>query len=186
LCGEKCFDILLKTGIVKLFQNNEIKNLVDYVKGVEVGLDSNSRKNRTGQLMEKIVGLSLKDFCEKNGFELLKQSKAKKIKSEWGIEIKVDKSERNFDFAIFNPKSHILKLFETNFFNGGGSKLKTVCGEFKFLYKELKAQNIDFIWITDGYGWHKSKLPLEEVYNHNEYVFNLNMLKSGILKELSW
>jgi len=54
------------------------------------------------------------------------------------------------------------------------------------LVKLAKEQNIDFIWITDGLGWHTTKRPLEETYNHNEYVFNLNMLESGVLNELKW
>ena len=66
------------------------------------------------------------------------------------------------------------------------SKLKAVCGEFKELYRELKVQNIDFIWITDGLGWNTTKRPLEETYNNNEYVFNLHMLENGILDELNW
>ena len=100
--------------------------------------------------------------------------------------MKVDKSERSFDFAIFNPKNKKVKLFEVNFYNGGGSKLKAVCGEFKSLHTELKDQNIDFIWITDGLGWFTTKRPLEETYNHNDYVFNLNMLEAGILDKLAW
>ena len=61
-----------------------------------------------------------------------------------------------------------------------------MCGEFKSLYNELKDQNIDFIWITDGLGWHDTEKPLEEVYNHNDYVFNLSMMESGVLNSLKW
>ena len=35
-----------QTGLVKLFTKDGVKNLVDYVIGVEAGLDSNGRKNR--------------------------------------------------------------------------------------------------------------------------------------------
>jgi hypothetical protein len=77
-------------------------------------------------------------------------------------------------------------LIEANFYNGGGSKLKAVCGEFKSLYRDLKKQNIDFIWITDGQGWKTALRPLEETYNNNEYVFNLYMLEENILDELTW
>lgn len=75
---------------------------------------------------------------------------------------------------------------ETNFYNGGGSKLKAVCGEFKNLNNELKKQNIDFIWITDGLGWHTAKRPLEETYNNNDYIFNLKMLEENVLNNLIW
>jgi len=183
---EKYYEFLEKSGLARLFQKDGVKNLVDYVMGVEVGLDSNGRKNRGGSLMEEIVESFIRDLCNKNGFEYLAQARATTIKSKWGVDVKVDKSERSFDFAVFNPKNKKVKLFEVNFYNGGGSKLKAVCGEFKSLYTELKEQNIDFIWITDGLGWFTTKRPLEETYNHNEYVFNLNMLEAGILDKLVW
>lgn len=182
----KYYEFLEKSGLTRLFQKDGIKNLVDYVVGVEVGLDSNGRKNRGGTIMEDIVEAFLKDFCVKNNYEYLPQATATKIKSKWNIDIKIDKSERSFDFVVYNPNNKRIKLFETNFYNGGGSKLKAVCGEFKSLYSELKVQNIDFIWITDGLGWNTTKRPLEETYNHNEYVFNLNMIESGVLDDLKW
>ncbi len=182
----KYFEFLDKSGLARLFQKDGIKNLVDYVMGVEVGLDSNGRKNRGGTLMEEIVGTFVGDFCKKNGYEFMPQARSTSIKAKWGVDVKVDKSERSFDFAVYNPTNKKIKLFEANFYNGGGSKLKAVCGEFRTLYTELKAQDIDFIWVTDGLGWHTTKRPLEETYNHNEYVFNLNMLESGILNELKW
>jgi hypothetical protein len=183
---EKYYTFLKKSGLINLFKKEGIKNLVDYVIGVEVGLDSNGRKNRGGTLMEKIVESHISKLCAKNNLKYLAQATAKHIKSEWGFEIKVDKSQRSFDFAVFNPENKKVKLFEVNFYNGGGSKLKTVCGEFKNLFGELKQQNIDFIWITDGLGWHTTKSFLEETYNNNEYVFNLQMIENGILEELEW
>ncbi|MEG2086539.1 MAG: DpnII family type II restriction endonuclease, partial [Clostridia bacterium] len=44
-----------KTGLFDLISNHIINNLYDYVTGVEVGLDSNGRKNRGGHLMEDLV-----------------------------------------------------------------------------------------------------------------------------------
>ena len=136
--------------------------------------------------MEDIVEVFVKEFCEEKGFRYLAQANSQKIKNEFGITIEVDKSSRSFDFVIFNSETNEIKLIETNFYNGGGSKLKAVCGEFITLFNELKRQDIDFIWITDGLGWQTTKRPLEETYNHNEYVFNLNMLENNILNELEW
>ena len=48
-------EFMEKTGIFNLIKNHIINNLVDYVIGVEVGLDSNARKNRVGKAMENIV-----------------------------------------------------------------------------------------------------------------------------------
>lgn len=183
---EKYYRFLEKTGLIQLFKQDGVKNLVDYVTGVEVGMDTHGRKNRGGSLMEEIVGQFIDELCIKNGLEYLKQAGASAIKNRWGVDVIVDKSERRFDFAVFNPNSGKIKLFETNFYNGGGSKLKATCGEFRVLHDELKSQEIDFVWVTDGMGWHTTKRPLEETYNHNDYIFNLSMLEKGILNELPW
>ncbi len=183
---EKYFVFFEKTGLVNLFKKEGIKNLVDYVIGVEVGLDSNGRKNRGGTMMERIVETHINKLCAQNGCEYLAQANAKTIYDKWGVKVKVDKSSRSFDFAVYNPTNGKFKLIEVNFYNGGGSKLKAVCGEFKELYRELKEQSIDFIWVTDGLGWHTTKRPLEETYNNNEYVFNLQMIEQGVLEELQW
>lgn len=183
---EAWFEFIEKSGLIKLFKEDGIKNLVDYVIGVEVGLDSNGRKNRGGKLMEKITEAFISDFSTKHGLEYLSQANAKKIHDRWGINVRVDKSSRSFDFAVYNPKSNKIKLFEANFYNGGGSKLKAVCGEFRSLHNELKEQSIDFIWVTDGLGWYTTKRPLEETYNHNDYVFNLSMLENNVLHTLTW
>ena len=183
---EKCYAFFEKTGLVNLFQKEGMKSLVDYVIGVEVGLGSNGRKNRGGTLMEKISESHISKLCSEKGLEYLPQARSTEIKSKWGVDVKVDKSERRFDFAVYNPENKKIKLIEVNFYNGDGSKLKAVCGEFKSLYNELKEQDIDFIWITDGLGWITTKRPLEETYNNNKYIFNLSMLENDILSKLKW
>ena len=55
-----------ETGLKEFFESKIVKNLVDYCIGVEVGFDTNARKNRTGTLMENIVGKYLETFCAKN------------------------------------------------------------------------------------------------------------------------
>ena len=52
---EQVTAFLNETGLTEVFQKKQIKNLVDYVFGVEVGLDSNARKNRGGHIMEGLL-----------------------------------------------------------------------------------------------------------------------------------
>ncbi len=181
--SKKCYEFIEKSGLHRLFKEDGVKNLVDYVFGVEVGLDSNGRKNRGGKIMENIVEKYLKEFCATGGCEYLAQATPTMIQTRWGIVVEIDKSERSFDFAVWKPGNDEgkLTLVETNFYNGGGSKLKAVCGEFRSLYDELKRQDIDFVWITDGKGWLTSRNSLEETYNHNDYVFNLADMENGVL-----
>lgn len=43
------------TGLFDVMEHHAVSSLSDYVTGVEVGLDSNGRKNRGGHLMENLV-----------------------------------------------------------------------------------------------------------------------------------
>ena len=179
------YSFVEKTGLKELFCDYGIKNLIDYVFGIEVGLNSNARKNRTGATMERIVSAYLQDFCNNNkDFDFIEQATKKSIKEYYNYEIYIDKNSRRFDFGLYNRKRNKLYLIEVNFYTGGGSKLKATAGEYKSLNDFLKNQEIDFIWITDGKGWLTALNPLEETFNHNDYVINLNMIKKGILKEI--
>lgn len=183
--AEKYYLFLEKSGLIELFYNRKIKNFVDYVFGVEVGLDSNGRKNRGGSLMERIVEAFIeRSISNNNNLEYIHQATPNTIKGKWNYSVNFDKSARSFDCAVFNKETRKLFLIETNFYNGGGSKLKSVCGEFKALFNELHEQNIEFIWITDGKGWLTTKRPLEETFKNNDYIFNLTHLQRGILDEV--
>ena len=171
-----------QTGLIKLFTKDGVKNLVDYVIGVEAGLDSNGRKNRSGTSMGIIVESYLKRFCELNKLTYLSQATPNAIREKWGFEVPVDKSSRRFDFAISNGKK--LVLMEVNFYGGGGSKLKATAGEYKGLYKFLKASGLEFVWITDGQGWETTKEPLGEAFVEVDYIWNLNWLTRGYLEDL--
>ena len=48
---DNVIEFIHSTGLDLVFQNKQVKNLVDYVFGVETGLDTNARKNRSGHLM---------------------------------------------------------------------------------------------------------------------------------------
>lgn len=178
---EKYLHFVQETGLKHLITNKKIKNLVDYMIGVEAGLDSNGRKNRGGHVMENIVEVFIKDVCEKNNFKYLKEANSEKIKNEFGYDVPVDKSSRRYDFVIDNEKE--LFIIETNFYGGSGSKLKSTAGEYRNLFDILNGK-YKFFWITDGMGWKKMAKPLRETFNHNDYLFNLAMLEKGILEFL--
>ena len=179
---EKALAFVRNTGLVKLFSKDGVKNLVDYAIGVEAGLDSNGRKNRSGTSMESVVEAYLSDFTKSSKLKFIPQATPKKIKELWGFNVPVDKSSRSFDFAISNGIQ--LVLLEVNFYGGGGSKLKATAGEYKGLHDLLNLPNVKFVWITDGEGWTTTKLPLKSAYEHIDYVWNLNWLSRGYLEDL--
>lgn len=175
---EKYLTFVKESGLKELISSQKIKNLVDYMIGVEAGLDSNGRKNRGGHCMENIVEFFINDLCKRNGFEYLKEATAEKIKLQWGFNVPVDKSSRRYDFVVKNDKE--LFIFETNFYGGGGSKLKSTAGEYRNLFDVLDGK-YKFIWVTDGFGWKTTQRPLRETFNHNEYIFTLDMIEKSIL-----
>lgn len=179
---DKVIIFMKSSGLAELFTGKKIKNVVDYVTGIEVGLDSNGRKNRGGTTMEGIIEVFLNSLCKKNNYRCLKEATAGKIKAVFGIDVPVDKSSRRYDFVMHNGQT--LYLIETNFYGGGGSKLKATAGEYKALQDYLRKSGHPFIWITDGLGWKTTLRPFEEAFNHIDFVLNLAFLEDGVLEHI--
>ena len=135
--------------------------------------------------MESIVSNYLKEFCNKSSnYDYIEQATQKRIEKFFNYKIEIDKNSRRFDFALYNHSTNKLFLIEVNYYSSGGSKLKATAGEYQYLHNFLKTQGIEFIWITDGKGWLTSLSSLEETFNNNDYLINLNMLKNNILSKI--
>lgn len=185
LTDEECKELayfVVNSGIGEILRDKKVKNLVDYATGIEVGLDSNGRKNRGGTLMESLVEEFVADTCQNLGLQYLAQATSKKIKQHWGLDVIVDKSSRQLDFAI--NKNGKLFFIECNFYGGGGSKLKSTATEYIEMNRYWNKQGIEFIWITDGAGWKSTLKPLREYFDKADYLLNLEMLKNNILTEI--
>lgn len=180
--AEKSAVFLEQSGAADLLKNRSIKNLVDYVTGVEVGLDTNGRKNRGGTLMENIVEVFIARDCVEKKAEYLTQATASSIYKKWGKRIRSDKSRRRIDFAVKHRDKIV--FVETNFYGGGGSKLKSTSAEYTRMCEYWNAQGIAFVWITDGAGWCSTLRPLREYFDHSDYLMNLKMLKDGIFRKI--
>jgi type II restriction enzyme len=171
-----------ESGLLRLFAKDGVKNLVDFVLGVEAGVDSNARKNRSGTSMESVVSEYLTAFTFGKNIEYISQATPTAIKSKWGFDIPVDKSSRRFDFAISDGRK--LVLMEVNFYGGGGSKLKATAGEYIGLGELLDIPKVDFVWVTDGQGWLTTLLPMRAAYEKLDYVWNLDWLGQNYLSDL--
>ena len=176
----KVVEFASSVGFLDLLKSKRIKSIVDYVIGVEVGLDSNGRKNRGGKAMEAIVEFFVKDICQRNNYEYIREATYKKVKEKWGLRLEVDKTSRRVDFVI-NKNDH-LYLIEVNFYSGGGSKLKSTAGEYKAVSDFWKKVGYEFIWITDGVGWRTTERPLAETFEYIDYILNLEMVTKGLLE----
>lgn len=168
---DKIIEFLEQTGLADIFKDRSIKNLVDYVFGVEVGLDTNARKNRGGDNMSKAVALL---FDNANVYY------KKEVKNTAFSEIKsLGNDVKQFDFVI---KTHVKTyVIETNYYNTGGSKLNEVARAYTDVAPKINQYpQYEFVWITDGQGWHTAKNKLQEAYRHIPLVYNLRTLKDFI------
>lgn len=176
-----------KTGLFDLLENHIISNLIDYVTGVETGLDTNGRKNRTGHAMENLV----ESFIQKSGFikneTYFKEMKTHQISEKWHIDLSAisnnEKTEKKFDFVV--KTDSMIYGIEVNFYNSGGSKLNETARSYKTL--ALEANTIDgftFVWVTDGNGWKDAKHNLEETFAVMEHIYNINDMNNNIMPEV--
>lgn len=176
-----------KTGLFELLEKHIIYTLVDYVTGVETGLDSNGRKNRGGHLMEDLV----ESYIVKAGFEknktYFKEMYIHEITEKWGIDLSAisnsGKMEKRFDFVIKTDKT--IYGIETNFYASGGSKLNETARSYKQIAQEVATINgFEFVWFTDGSGWTSARHNLEETFDVMEHIYSIDDLEKGILSEL--
>lgn len=175
------------TGLFDLLKNHVIHSLVDYVMGVEAGMDTNGRKNRTGDAMEDIV----EGFIQKAGFvknvSYFKEMYIHQITEKWGIDLSAisntGKTEKRFDFVI--KTSNMIYGIETNFYGGGGSKLNETARSYKTLALEADTINgFTFVWFTDGIGWNDAKHNLEETFDVMKHIYNIQDMEDNIMKEI--
>lgn len=165
-------EFLEDTGLAEVLQSQKITNLVDYVFGVETGLDSNARKNRSGHVMEDVVA----EIFDNNNIEYRKEV----YSSEWTeMTQALGDDEKRFDFVIETPQK--IYLIEVNFYSGGGSKLNEVARAYSDIAPKINAvEGFEFVWITDGVGWNSAKNKLQEAFNIIPSIYNLTSIYNFI------
>ncbi|OOR88346.1 type II restriction endonuclease [Moraxella bovis] len=173
--ADKIIDFLNNTGLADVFRDKNIKNLVDYVFGIEVGLDTNARKNRGGDNMSKAVQL-LFDNADIYYKKEVRNTIFTDIES-LGADVK------QFDFVIKTKRKTY--VIETNYYNSGGSKLNEVARAYTDVAPKINQYSqYEFVWITDGQGWKTAKNKLQEAYTHIPSVYNLYTLH-GFIEQLN-
>lgn len=162
------------TGLADIFRKKEIKDLKDYVFGVETGLDTNARKNRSGDITEKLIagifrnaGIAFETQVSSNRFE--------------DIAAVLGKDQKVFDFAIKTRNKTY--LVEVNFYSGGGSKLNEVARSYTDVGPKVNSiAGYEFVWITDGKGWNSARNKLQEAFAAIPLIYNLTTISDFIKK----
>lgn len=176
------------SGLFDLLQNHIINNLVDYVLGIEVGMDTNGRKNRTGHVMEDLVESYLIKAGLAKGKTYFKEMNASEVERKFHLDLSSlsndGELEKRFDFVFVGALGTVF-VCECNFYGSSGSKLNETAGRYKLLTLESKnITGLQFVWFTDGIGWNSAKKNLKETFDVLNNLYNLKDLEDGAINKL--
>ncbi len=166
---DSVYKFIIETNLLELF--NSVKSLDDYVFGVEVGLDTNGRKNRAGKTMELLISRILRD----SGVEYKEQINLSEID---GIESS-SKRIKVVDFVF--EKDGYTYLIESSFYNAGGSKISEVCNSYADFTAKLDHSKFKMIWVADGKGMKTIRKLLDEQWDNLE-VMNIKQFEEMLKK----
>jgi len=177
---ESYWDLIEKSGAIELFSS--IKNFKDYIFGVEVGMDTNARKNRSGNAMELILAPLMEQVKIDFGFSLFTQKQFKSIEKESGIIFPELLKNKKFDFVLTKDGKAI--NIEVNYFFDGGSK-QEIINSYIERQNKLKAVGAKFILITDGQAWNRNiNNELDSGFNSLDYILNLSFVRRGFFEQI--
>lgn len=181
----KIIEFFEKTGLKEFFLELSSKSIQDYVTGVEVGMDTHARKNRSGNAME----LTLKPIVEEiisrknSSFKMLFQKKLQYLEKNFNFKVNSSIRNRKADFIIIKDKNKVINI-EVNFYSGTGSKPQEIVDSYIERQNELKENGFEFIWITDGEGWRGQKNQIHKGFEKVNYLLNLHFARQGLLEEI--
>lgn len=168
---EDVIEFIEDTGLKTVLQNKQVTNLVDYVFGVETGLDTNARKNRSGEIM----GNKIAKLFEYNNIQFRREVNS----TEFEAMSCLGEDRKRFDFVITTTEKTY--LIEVNFYGGSGSKPNEVARSYSELAPKINSvPGFEFVWITDGIGWKSARNKLEEAFYIIPSVYNLTTVTEFI------
>ncbi|MBE5899157.1 MAG: restriction endonuclease [Lachnospiraceae bacterium] len=179
-------EFMQKTGIFELLQSHVIGDLLDVGLGINIGLDSNARKNRGGHQMEDLVEYFIKEAGFEKDVTYFKEMYLHEVEGKWGYDLSAISADgvakKRFDFVVKPCGSQEVYICECNCYSSSGSKLNETARSFKTISLETEGvEHVHFVWFTDGAGWLKAKGNLKETFLVQKDLYNIEDLKNGII-----
>jgi hypothetical protein len=166
---------LQKIGLQYVVENSA--DVRDHYRGMLVGMETHSRKNRQGTCFEDIVGEQLEEIVE----QLQEEGYEARLETEYTTEYNDESGQKKtVDFAMLKD-DEIRVVFEANCYKGGGSKPSEIRRSYNYVSRRMRNDAVEFVWITDGQGWGKSLTNvLRESYNDITDVYNLHQVEEDL------
>jgi len=188
--SKKRYDAKEIEDIVKFTKNSGLLDMLcqmdsatDYLLGVEVGLDTNARKNRSGLFLEKMVTETLNELRARNAdLVFIGQKTFRYVEDTHHVKIPPTLRDRKFDYSVINNGK--ATNIEVNFYSGTGSKPSEIVSSYINRGEVLSAAGWKFVWLTDGMGWRKMQRPFRIGVGNIDYVMNAELLRKGLLEKI--
>jgi type II restriction enzyme len=168
--------IFIEMGLVDFLK--EVRSVEDMVKGVLIGLEPNSRKNRRGTRLEVEIRSLISTTVEKINVE---KSLGLSFESQAYIELKAER--KKVDYVVFQkgvPKAAV----EVNFYSTSGSKPSEVLGRaYPEVQESLRAKGLAFVVITDGAGWESMHPVINTAFAKLRFLMNIRQARGGLLEK---
>ncbi len=178
---ENIVEFTQKTGLLDMLC--QMESATDYLLGVEVGLDTNARKNRSGLFLERMVTENLSELSSRNPRLLFVGQKSfGYVQDEYNIKIPSALRNRKFDYAVINNGK--ATNIEVNFYSGTGSKPSEIISSYINRGEVLSSAGWKFVWLTDGLGWRSMREPFRVGVENMNYVINAYLLRKGLLEKI--
>jgi hypothetical protein len=161
-------EVLQEVGLQYIVDTADVR---DHYRGMLVGMETHSRKNRQGTCFESLVGEQVSSIVDR----LREEGVSATMQVEYTTRYNDDSGqEKTVDFAIFED-GQLRVVFEANCYKGGGSKPSEIRRSYNHVASRMRADGVEFVWITDGQGWAKSLTNvLRQSYEDIVDVYNLH------------
>lgn len=155
------------------------EDLDDILLGVQIGLETNRRKNVGGQKFREEVFIILQELALKVSISV----KKKVIVLEEDTTVYGNDLSKQVDFVI---QINGINRFgvEVNFYTVSGSKPTEIKRSYGDVRRGLSDVGVDLIWITDGKGYFQMRRSLRDAYVIFPNIYNLNQAKANLAEDL--
>lgn len=173
--AEELAEVLREIGLQYVVEHSS--DVRDHYRGMLVGMETHSRKNRQGACFEDIVGQKIQSIVD----QLNQEGYDAELDDEYVTEYDDESGQaKTVDFAVFDA-GELAVVFEANCYKGGGSKPSEIRRAYNRVAKRMRNDGVEFAWITDGQGWEKSLANvLRQGYEDIVDLYNLHQVEKEL------
>ena len=172
-------EVLHEVGLQRLVDSSTAVG--DHLRGMLVGMETHSRKNRQGTCFENVVGERIETITDR----LNEAGYAASMDNEYITGYEDDSGQtKTVDFALFED-GDLRVVFEANCYKTGGSKPSEIRRSYNYVAQRMRDDGRAFVWITDGQAWEKSlSNVLRESYEDTLGIYNLHQTEEYLFDDV--